>query len=197
MRKLLNKIVKRIPSNKIRIFCYQYLYGYQIGRNVYIGKSIINCKNFIIEDNVVIRDNNIFSCNDLILKKGAVIHSNNIFRGTKKFQLGENSRIINHHYFDLYNNIIIGDNSWIAGRNSQFWTHGSLKTKLGKDLDIHIGNSVYVGSSTLVSPGTKISDINLIGLGSVVSGKFIENYCLISGNPAQIIKTSIDWRENW
>ncbi|WP_290469532.1 hypothetical protein [Lacinutrix sp. MedPE-SW] len=46
-----------------------------------------------------------------------------------KIANGNNSRVINNHYFDVWNNITIGNDSWIAGKNSEFWTHGSIHKK--------------------------------------------------------------------
>ena len=98
----------------------------------------------------------------------------------------------------MWNSIKIGDNTWIAGKNSQFWTHGSIHTKNeNKDLSINIGNNVYVGSSCCFAPGIVINSINLIGLGSVVTNSFPQSETIIAGNPAVVVKQAIDWRLNW
>lgn len=197
-RLLLLKLIKYIPSYSIKNFFYRVLLGYSIGKNVRIGKSIINCKKVHIGNNVFIADNNIFSCSEVIIGNDTSIHSGNKFVGVSIFSIGNNSRIINNHYFDLWNNIKIGNNTWIAGKNSQFWTHGSIHTKNGtKDLSIKINDDVYIGSSSLFAPGVVIESINLIGLGSVVSGVFNESKTIIAGNQAKVIKQNIDWRVNW
>tara|TARA_Y100001963_G_C6745290_1_gene431254 strand:+ start:138 stop:431 length:294 start_codon:yes stop_codon:yes gene_type:complete len=95
---------------------------------------------------------------------------------------------MNYHYFDVYSNITIGDNTWIAGRNSQFWTHGSTKTKLKKNLSINVGNNVCIASNCSIGPSVRINDLNLIGLGSVVLNSVESNKNIVSGNPAKIIK---------
>ncbi|MCH8536090.1 MAG: hypothetical protein LAT51_13550, partial [Flavobacteriaceae bacterium] len=91
----------------------------------------------------------------------------------------------------------IGNNSWLAGDYSQIWTHGSLKTKLGKDLSVKIGDNVYLGSGVLIAPGVKINSNNLIGLGSVVLSSIEKKYCVVSGNPSVIVKENVNWRDNW
>ncbi|MNF90106.1 putative acyl transferase [compost metagenome] len=171
---------------------------YNIGKNVKIGRTLINCKKVVIGDNVYIADNNTICCKDLYIGSNTSIHSGNIILGGANFSIGSNSRIINNHYFDVWNNIQIGNNSWIAGKNSQFWTHGSIHTKLkNKDLSIVIKNDVYVSSACCFAPGVQIESENLIGLGSVVTKSFLESKTIIAGNPALVVKQDTDWRINW
>jgi acetyltransferase-like isoleucine patch superfamily enzyme len=180
------------------VFILKKLFHYSIGKNVKIGKSIINCKKVIIGDNVYIADRNVFSCKEIKIGDNTMIHSGNVFLGHSSFSIGTHSRIINNHYFDLWNDIHIGNNTWIAGKNSQFWTHGSIHTKLNnKDLSIVLDDNVYVGSASCFAPGVCIAAVNLIGLGSVVSKSFAEEKTIIAGNPAEVVKQNIDWRKNW
>ncbi len=197
LKKILFKIILFCHSSRIRKFIYQKFFNYSIGVNVKIDKCIINCKKVTIGDHVILRDHNLISCNDLEVGDETEINSNNTILGNNNFKIGSNSRIMNYHYFDVWNNITIGNNTWIAGRNSQFWTHGSTKTKLKKHLSITIGNNVYIGSNCCISPGIVISDLNLVGMGSIVLNSIESNKNIVSGNPAKIIKNNIDWRVNW
>lgn len=190
-------LIKFIPSNFIKIALLRNLFGCKIGKNVTIGRSIINCDKVKIGNGVQIGNKNTISCKQLNVGADTKIIYSNRFIGNATFSIGENSRIISSHYFDLYNNINIGNNTWIAGNNSQFWTHGSMQTKTGKDLSINIKDDVYVGSASRFAPGTKIASFNLIGLGSVVAGNFETENTIIMGNPAKVVKQNIDWRENW
>ena len=100
----------------------------------------------------------------------------------------------------IYKNKIgfkIGNNSCFIGNRSQFWIHGSLKTKSNFDLSIYIGDGVYVVSAIKFSPGTKIGNKNLVGLDAVVTGEFLEEQIIIAGNLASIIKRDIYWRDKW
>ncbi len=191
------KVIKYIPNSFLKVFLLKKLFGYKIGKNVKIGKALINCNKVIIGDDVLIADRNNFSCSQISIGNNTKIHSGNSFLGKGSFIIGNNSRIINDHYFDLWNNISIGDNTWIAGKNSQFWTHGSIHTKTNKDLSIVIEDNIYIGSSAKVAPGVKIASINVVGLGSVVIGHFDDSKTIIMGNPAKIVKKDIDWRINW
>jgi acetyltransferase-like isoleucine patch superfamily enzyme len=192
------RIIKFIPISAFKVFLLRKMFGYSIGKNVKIGKSIINCNKVTIGNNVYIADKNVINCNELTIGFNTSIHSGNIIQGSANFSIGNNSRIINNHYFDLWNNIKLGNNTWIAGKNSQFWTHGSIHTKNNeKDLSIKINDHVYIGSSSLFAPGAVIESINLVGLGSVVSGVFNESHTIIAGNLAKVVKKNIDWRSNW
>lgn len=192
------KIIVRIPSNAVRVWFYRNVKKYNIGRNVTIGKkTIINCKEVEIGNDVKIDKNNIINCSAFKIGNASALLSGNVIRGVSSFSIGENSRIINDHFFDLWNPIVLGDRTWIAGRKSQFWTHGSIHTKTGKDLSITIGNDVYVGSSCLFAAGSQVGSNNLIGLGSVVSGIFSESNTIIAGNHAEVVKRNVNWRDNW
>lgn len=197
IKKFFFKLIIICPFNRIRIIIYKYIFQYQIGKNVRIGKSLINCEQVYIEDNVLIGDANHISCNVFRVKKESKILSENSIVGKSNFTLGCNSRIITKHYIDCWNNVSIGDRTWLAGVGSQIWTHGSLYTKNGKNLDVNIGNGTYVGSNCLFAPGTSIGNDCLIGLGSVVTKNFEVDNALISGNPAQLLKRNINWRTNW
>ena len=192
------KIIKNLPYSILRIFLLKTFFGYEIGKNVFIGKVFINCKKVYIGDNVFIANKNSFSCGLINIGSNTKIHSGNSFLGKSDFIIGNNSRIINNHFFDLTNNISLGSETWVAGKNSEFWTHGSTGTKLNlKNLSINIEDNIYISSSAKIAPGVKIISNNLIGLGSVVAGTFDESNTIILGNPAKVVKSNIDWRKNW
>lgn len=172
--------------------------GYKIGSGVYIGKSIILCNSVKIDDNVAIKHRNIFKCQSLFIGNSTKINSGNTIAGMSSFSIGSKSRVMNDHFFDVSRNVSIGNSTWVAGRGSQFWTHGSIHTKKrSKDLGIEIKDDVYVGSNSCFAPGVSIESINLIGLGSVVNNSVYTSRNIIAGNPAMIVKEDIDWRENW
>lgn len=197
MRSDISRIIKRVPFNILRIFLYRYLLGYRIGKNVKIGTSLIKCNEVDIGDDVVIGSNNSIVCHRLVIGKKSKIISGNRITGKPSFIMGEDSRIINNHKIDLWNDVEIGNATWLAGDSSQIWTHGSLTRKSGKDLSVKINNNIYVGSGCLIAPGVIISDDTLIGLGSVITRSILDENTLVMGNPAKVVKENIDWRENW
>lgn len=53
--------------------------------------------------------------------------------------------------------------------------------------EIRIGKNCFIGCNTIILKGTVLGDGCVVGAGAVVSGKF-EEYCVIAGNPARVIK---------
>ena len=62
----------------------------------------------------------------------------------------------------------------------------SMKTK-EDDVDIIIGNDVWIGTRSIILPGVKIGNGVIIGAGAVVT-KDVPPYAIVGGNPAKIIK---------
>ena len=58
---------------------------------------------------------------------------------------------------------------------------------------VNIGNHVWIGTGVRISKNTSIADRCIVGMGSVVSGDFIEENCVIAGNPAKIVKRNLEW----
>lgn len=186
-----------IPFNFFRVFLYRFLMGYKI-KKTFIGfRTIIVVNSFSVETSVIGRKNIFYGPMNVNIKKSHIGHSNEFKTElwvynkefsqetlTRKLTIEEDSLITNLHFFDVIGTIKIGKNTWIAGRGSEFWTHG-LKTT---NKNIYIGENCYIGSRVLISPGTQIIDYTVVGIGSVVKGKFEEGKILLKGNPAQIIK---------
>ena len=196
--RLLFLIIRFSPSNTVRIWIYRNCFKYKIGRNVTILGSIINSKKVEIGDNVFIGRKNFIRSNQLFIGAGTKIEYGNTIFGKADFKIGTNSRIIHNHYIDLWNDVEIGHDTWLAGKKSQLWTHGSIHTKTEvKDLSIKIGNNVYIGANSSIAPGVDIADLNLIALGSVVVNTISSSKNIVMGNPSKVVKSNIDWRKNW
>lgn len=60
---------------------------------------------------------------------------------------------------------------------------------------IKIGNHVWVGERVTMTKNAQIPDNCVIGIASVVTKKFDEEYCVIAGAPAKIVKHNINWIE--
>lgn len=59
--------------------------------------------------------------------------------------------------------------------------------QLQYNLDVHIGNNVWVGASSVILPGITIGDNSVIGAGSVVT-KDIPPNVVAYGNPCKVIR---------
>lgn len=55
------------------------------------------------------------------------------------------------------------------------------------NIDVHIGNNVWVGAGALIMPGITIGDNSVIGAGSVVTKDIPENVVAV-GNPCRVIR---------
>ena len=87
--------------------------------------------------------------------------------------------------------ITIGSNTFF-GPNSQVYTATHpldpierRKGEFGKP--VKIGNDCWIGGSAVIPPGVTIGDGVTVGAGSVVT-KDVEDYTVVAGNPAKIIK---------
>jgi len=59
--------------------------------------------------------------------------------------------------------------------------------------DILIGNHVWIGMGVLILKGTIIGDQSVVAAGSVLTKAYPPN-TLIAGNPGQVVKTNVTWR---
>ena len=59
--------------------------------------------------------------------------------------------------------------------------------------DVKIGNRVWFGEDSKVNKGVVIPNNCVIGTGSIVTKKFLEENVVIAGIPAKIIKRDITW----
>lgn len=198
--------ISLLPLNVMRVFLYSKILKYQIV-NTKIGFATIIDIDSCTLDNVSIGKFNMFTGPfSLHIKSESSIGSGNIFRCGKwvvdtqttainfkhSLDIGQKVTITNKHYFDVAGLIEIGDESWIAGYASQFWTHGGEK----KDNDIIIGKNCYIGSATRFSPGSELSNNTLVGMGSVVTKKFTQENVMIVGVPATVKKEHFHWQKD-
>lgn len=121
---------------------------------------------------------------------------------------------------DNHNNVEIGEKTIISGKTHLACIEGT-KILIGKESllsanitmrtgdshsvldltgkrinyskDIIIGNHVWIGGGVIILKGGYIGDNSIIGAGAVVTRHFSENNVAVAGNPATIVKKSINW----
>lgn len=104
--------------------------------------------------------------------------------------------------YNCHNNITIGDNCMFAFGITVYNTDGHpilnrTRTKLlNKVGDLQIGNHCWIGAHATILKNTHIANDCIIGWGSVVSGNFEKNNCIIAGNPAVAKRSGITWDAN-
>jgi acetyltransferase-like isoleucine patch superfamily enzyme len=148
--------------------------------NLFIGPM-----NVVIDKNVSIGHQNKFICGYWVLQE-----QYKKFNYTRTLQIEESALITSNHYFDVVGTFILGERSWIAGIESQFWTHGAGT----QNRTIKIGNDCYIGSAVRFAPNTSIANNSLVALGSVVSNSFQNENVLIGGAPARVLKENYNWK---
>jgi acetyltransferase-like isoleucine patch superfamily enzyme len=182
-------LVVFLPS--VLKIAYYRARGAKIGKNCFVGFTIINSKTIELGDNVQIASFNlIHRLDEFSMKSGSRMNGFNWITGagTGSFSLGRNSAITRLHFFEASASIYIDDNTIIAGRNSHFFTHGISSTNLDDMRPIHIGPWCYIGSSSRFVPGAEVAEGTFVGMGSVVTKKFAETHVLLGGVPATIKK---------
>ena len=122
---------------------------------------------------------------------------------------------------DDNNLIYIGKNTWINGKTELAAIEGTeikigdncllsanitLRTgdshsvldaitrkRINPSKSIIIGNHVWIGNTVIIFKGSAVGSHSVIGGGSVVTGKTFKEHTAIGGNPARVLRESIDW----
>lgn len=213
---MIRKIVKSY-IRKIQVFVtwLKYHHRFDLGRNVvirnlkYIGKD--KKKNIIIGEGSVLRNCSFVlnSQNGNIIEIGAdcnLINAEFILRNGygNCIKLGRHCTSGGNVQLAACEgkSIIVGDDCQFA-HDIALWTTDhhpiyDLQHKRVNDAkDIRIGNHVWIGTGSLVLKGAEISDGNIIGAHSVVSGKCTEKNSIYVGVPAKPVKHGIVWERRF
>lgn len=213
MKKLLHYLLLPMPSF-IKVACYRWLLGYQVEPGARIGLSIVSAGQCRIGRNARIGHFNfISSIGRLDLGQDSIIGHFNIVLGGDSVDIGdaavigrfnEINSIINPlnsnpadprlvvgraavitawHKIDYTDRVVIGESAIVAGRSSCLWTHNRQQVR-----PIEIGRNCYVGSGIQMAPGSSVGAYCVVGLGSVITKAFTEQYVLVAGVPARVIK---------
>ncbi len=189
-----------LPTSWLRVRLYRLLCRYEVSPRARLGfGTLIAVAQARIGAAHFGRFNRLHGPCVLEVADGAHIGSRNAFtcgdeRGDygRYCRIGRDTLITSGHYIDVLGGFELGDRSWIAGYASQVWTHGIGVV----DRAVHIGTDCYIGSAARFAPGSRIGNVCLVALGSVVANKFGDNL-LLGGVPARVLAENHDWRERY
>jgi acetyltransferase-like isoleucine patch superfamily enzyme len=202
---ILANIISWIPNNFLRVFFYNNLLGYSIEKHTHVGIFTVFAVNELsIGNGCKIGRNNTFRGpvtieigdrteinHDNEFSVGYWVSEPSVIQQYKRVcKIGKEVLITNRHFFDIAGEIVIADRTWIAGRDSQFWTHGAGNL----NRIILIGKDCYIGSAVKFAPGSIVGDSCIVGIGSVVVKAFTIPNQMLAGCPARIIKGKCDWK---
>lgn len=164
---------------------------------IIIGEgSIIRSTTFFIKG-----DNNIIRLDDNISCYGAEFH---IEQDDNEIIIGEGTTFHGragypvHMAVDEGSRILIGEDCMLSNgiqiRSSD--SHSIISQegeRLNQAEDVVIGNHCWLSLGCIVLKGTKIASNCIVGAGAICTKKYLEERCVIAGNPAQIVKRNVDW----
>lgn len=117
-----------------------------------------------------------------------------------ELQLGENFHISAASTIVCRKKIVIGKNTLMAW--DSLITDSDLHpiydfqdNRINKDESVVIGDHCWIGAKASILKGAEIANNTVIALGSVVTCKESEEYCVLAGNPAKIVKKGVVWKE--
>lgn len=187
-----------LPLRKI---LYIKVLGWQIGEGSRIGRSLFFCHKVIIGKNSGIGSLNIIREIDaLILHDYAFLCHMNWITGCStrhkssfshvgehkcELEIGNHSSITSQHFIDCTGGVKIGDFTTIGGVRSQLLTHYiDVYESRQTCKPIHIGNYCFVGTGSLLLPGSQLPDYSVLGGGSVLTKAHNVKCALYAGDPA-------------
>jgi acetyltransferase-like isoleucine patch superfamily enzyme len=194
--------------------CYRLFFGYQIGKRVHFGFSIIDAAECQIEDDVRIGHLNvIIGVQKLTMGDHVRMGHLNIIRGGEEVRLGRYSEIMRMNEInsipepDVVNPVdprfLLGAGSIVTtGHKIDFTDRVDIgrRTIIGgrnsslwthnrqRTRPINIGEFAYVGSEIRMAPGSSIPSRCIVGIGSVITSEIDAEEWLIAGVPAKPIK---------
>ncbi|HEY9644104.1 MAG TPA: DapH/DapD/GlmU-related protein [Coleofasciculaceae cyanobacterium] len=191
--------ISLLPA-KLKPFFYRRILGWKIGKNVSIGLSYIDGQHISIGDNVTIGHFNIIATfRYLEIGSSSLIKNFNHFSGRCDhpkwpgyMKIGEKVNIMSRHFIDSHGEVVIGDRTTLAGRDTQIWSHSltyQTEEPMLSPMSIKVGKEVYIGArSTLI--GCQIPDQAVVGAGSIITKDFSQETgrILIAGNPGVVKK---------
>lgn len=204
MRKIINLLIIFLPWT-IRRYILNKFYRYKIHPTARIGLSYIYPKQLIMGEGARIGHLNVAIHLELIqMDKNCSISQKNWITGfplsnKSNFQdfpdrkpyliMEEGSAITKQHHIDCTDVVKIGKLTIISGYGTQILTHSySIEKNKQGCAPVNIGHHCFVGTRSIILPGSELPSQSVLGAGAVLKKKFIESFSLYGGVPAKFIQ---------
>lgn len=119
-----------------------------------------------------------------------------IVKDKGRLTIGHSTYFTSDMHLEAENEIIIGSGCAISWGTTIIDSNHHKLIIEGKGAEIKgkvvIGDHVWIGCNVTILKDTHIGNNCMVAAGSVVKGHFPDN-TLIAGNPAKVVKTSVDW----
>jgi len=184
INRVVSRFIERVLSS-IRVTQFA-----KCGANGKIGRplSIIGGKYIFVGDN--------FSVGDFA--RIEVFDYHNGVRFQPRVEIGDNVSINNNLHLGCINRIVIEDNVLIASdvyisdhahgrRDYRDICQPPSERIIQSKGPVYIQNNSWVGEKVTILPGVTIGKYAIVGAGSVLT-KDVPDFCIVSGNPARIIR---------
>lgn len=204
MKKIINLLIVFLPWT-IRRYILNKFYHYQIHPTARIGLSYIYPKHLIMNEGARIGHLNVAIHLELIqMDKNSSISQKNWITGfplknKSHFQdfperkpyliMKEDSAITKQHLIDCTDTVTIGEFTSVGGYGTQILSHStSLEKNRQACAPIQIGHHCFVGTRSIILPGSVLPPQSVLGAGAVLKKKYTESFVLYGGVPAKYIK---------
>ena len=170
---------------------------YGIGNEIALGgakpSKLTNCHfevhgshhRIIIEGGVGAKDLKIYCADEHCMVQ---IKEYTQIAGMTELAVMEGTKII------VGNDCLFSANITLRAGDSHSVIDAESGTRMNPSKDIIIGNHVWIGNTVIVTKGTVIGNNSVVATGSVVTGKKFPVNSAIGGNPAKVIKESVNWK---
>ena len=203
--KIIIKILIIFLPWTIRRYILNKFYHYKIHPTARIGLSYIYPKQLIMGEAARIGHLNVaIHLEKIQMDKNCSISQKNWITGfplkdKSNFQdfpnrkpyliMKEDSSITKQHHIDCTDMVIVGMFTTIAGYGTQILSHSfSLEKNSQACAPIQIGHHCWVGTRSIILPGSVLPPQSVLGAGAVLQRKYTESFVLYGGVPAKYIQ---------
>ena len=202
MKKIINLLIVFLPWT-IRRYILNKFYHYQIHPTARIGLSYIYPKHLIMNEGARIGHLNVAIHLELIqMDKNSSISQKNWITGfplknKSHFQdfperkpyliMKEDSAITKQHLIDCTDTVTIGEFTSVGGYGTQILSHStSLEKNRQACAPIQIGHHCFVGTRSIILPGSVLPPQSVLGAGAVLKKKYTESFVLYGGGDCKL-----------